>query len=159
MLPDVARGARALALGVLLLAAPPARAEDGQAAALSLVEQRRLGENLAGMGAQVAVRTTTYAVLVKRLGPEPAGALVRQQLKQALPKYQPQWNAHLAAAYASVFSAEELASLARDGKASPAAAKLAARQQQIGEDMRARSTPVLRAYVTEAMNQAFRLSK
>ncbi|WP_244193776.1 hypothetical protein [Bordetella genomosp. 12] len=150
---------RAACLALLLAAAAPLHAQDSQAAALALVEQRHLGDNLAALGAQVAIRTSTYAVLVKRLGQEQAGALVRQQLRQALPKYQPQWNAHLATAYASVFSAAELASLAREGQASAAAPKLAAHQQDIGEDMRARSTPVLQAYVTEAMNQAFKLSK
>ncbi|AHV94493.1 hypothetical protein [Bordetella holmesii] len=151
--------ARAACLTLLLAAAMPACAQDGQAAALALIAQRHLGDNLAALGAQVAVRTSTYAVLVKRLGQEQAGALVRQQLKHALPNYQPQWNANLAAAYASVFDASELASLARDGQASPVAAKFAERQRDIGEDMRVRSTPVLQAYVTEAMNQAFKLSK
>ena len=60
-----------------------------------------------------------------------------------------------AAIYARHFTAEELASLASEGRHSRHIDKLNAKQQVIGVQMQQLSTPVLIAYVSAALNSAF----
>jgi hypothetical protein len=52
-----------------------AASSDARDAALAFVEQRHIGNNLASMGWIVAIRTTTFGVLSKKLG-EPATSLL-----------------------------------------------------------------------------------
>jgi hypothetical protein len=145
----------ALSLASLLACLPAFAADlDTHAAAAAFVQQRHLGGTLPLMGYQAATRTVTFATLERKLGQDRAQTLVQQELGRALPDYQPAWDANLAAAYARYFTAAELDSLTRYGGSSPAGAKLAAAQGDVGQDMQSRSQTLLDEYVSQALSAA-----
>lgn len=139
----------------LLGAAPPALADSSQEAATEFVQRLHLGSNLKSLALATAQRTQTFAMLVSKLGAVQANELVSSELDAHAHQYESQWNANLAQAYASHFGAEELRSLAAEGRSSRYAAKLAENQAAIGAEMQRLSTPILTAYVSAAMNSAF----
>lgn len=68
--------------------------------------------------------------------------------------YQSEWDANLASAYADHMLEVELRSLARYGSSSPFAAKLRSSQAEVGSEMQARSSSLLKSYVTDALMAA-----
>jgi hypothetical protein len=138
---------------------PPARAETSQganAAALDMVTKLRLGNNMKSLGLHAAGRTQTFAAIAKSVGPDKARAIVYAELEKAAPKYQAQWDRNLAAAYAPLFSAQELQSIADQQKQSPHMAKFTAKQNEVGFAMQMKSSELLKSYVAEAMANAQR---
>lgn len=131
-------------------------AADSQAAALEMVRRLRLGENMKTIGLQAASRSQTYAIITKTVGPEKGRAVVTEELEKAAPKYQGQWDQNLASAYAPLFTAEELQSIAEKQRQSPHIKKFMAKQNEVGTAMQSKSTELLKQYVTEAITNAFR---
>jgi hypothetical protein len=131
-------------------------AADPELAALDMVKRLRLGENMKDIGLQAASRTQTYLIITKTVGPEKARAVVTEELGKAAPKYQGQWDRNLASAYAPLFSAEELQSIAEKQRQSPYINKFMSKQNEVGTAMQAKSTELLKSYLTEAMTAAFR---
>ena len=131
-------------------------AADPEAAALDMVKRLRLGDNMKAIGLQAASRSQTYLIIAKTVGPEKARAVVTEELDKAAPKYQPQWDRNLASAYAPLFSAEKLQSIAEKQRQSPHINKFMAKQNEIGAAMQSKSKGLLTDYVTEAMSSAFR---
>jgi hypothetical protein len=131
-------------------------AADPEAAALDMVKRLRLGENMKAIGLQASSRSQTYLVIAKTVGPEKARAVVTEELERAAPKYQGQWDKNLASAYAPLFSAEDLQSIAEKQRQSPHINKFMAKQNEVGAAMQSKSTELLKGYVAEAMTSAFR---
>jgi hypothetical protein len=129
-------------------------ASSAQEAALEYVTRQNLGDNLSRMASGMAIRTNTFATLVEKLGADGAKASVSRELQMSLPKYQSRWNRNLANAYAKNFSAEELTSLAKEGRGSKHFAKVMERQNTVGTEMRATSESVLTEYIAEALNNS-----
>ena len=131
-------------------------AADAATAALDMVKRLRLGENMKTIGLQAASRSQTYLIITKTVGPDKARAVVSEELDKAAPKYQGQWDKNLASAYAPLFSAVELQSIAEKQRQSPHIDKFVAKQNEVGAAMQSKSTELLKEYVTEAMTNAFR---
>jgi hypothetical protein len=112
--------------------------------AAALVHKFRLGGNLERMANSTAALTETYHML--------SSFKVTSEIHRLVPKYQPQWDANLAAAYAAHLSPAELSSLAQLGSSSPHFSKLKQEQPAVGADMKVSSTPILKALVTEALS-------
>lgn len=140
----------------LVLACSSSYAADSEAAALRMVRSLRLGDNLSMLGLQTAARTTTFQIISKSVGPDKARTLVSDELNTAKPKYQEQWDKNLAASYAPLFSAEELRSIAEKQRQSPYFSKFMSKQNEVGNAMQAKSSGLLKEYVTEALTTAFR---
>ena len=114
--------------------------------AADLVHNFRLGSNLERMAITTAQMTHTYGMV--------RSAKVADEIHRLVPKYQSQWDANLAKAYAAHLVPGELRSLAQQGSASPYFAKLQQQQSAVGADMRTSSSSVLQALVTEALGNA-----
>jgi len=130
-------------------------ASSSEQAASELVQRRQLGSNLATLGIAAAQKTQTFAMMASRLGQAETQRLVSQELEAYANQYQGQWNANLAKIYARHFTAEELTSLATQGKTSPFIGKLIEKQRVVGSEMQQLSTPLLTDYVGAALNSAF----
>jgi len=112
--------------------------------AAALVAKFGVGNNLERMANSTAALTETYHML--------SSFKVTSEIHRLVPKYQPQWNANLAKAYAAHLSPAELQSLVQLGGSSPYFSKLAQEQPAIGTDMKASSTSILKALVAEALS-------
>lgn len=138
--------------------APSAIAEPADratTAATEFVRNQHLGRNLKELAFATAQRTQTFAILASKVGTSEASNLVSNELDAHAHQFQGQWNENLAKAYAQIFTPEELASLASEGRNSKYIRKLSEKQGAVGENMQRMSTPILTAYVTAAMTSAF----
>ena len=151
----------AMTFSLATLSANPAWADDRDPnkAALAFVKQQQVGSTLELMGYRIAVTTTTFAGLAKKLGPDRSLAVLRDELHRASPEYQDKWDANLATAYAKFFTTSELNSLAHDGTSSPAAPKLVQMQGTVGQEMQSLSMPLLQDYVSKALTAALSQNK
>ncbi|MBV7535290.1 hypothetical protein KW842_05870 [Duganella sp. sic0402] len=134
---------------------PVAKSGPAETAAAEFVQQRQLGRNLKTLAGTVAVNTQTYAILVSKLGAGSAQALVSKELDAYIGQYLGKWDGNLAQIYARHFTAEELRSLASEGRNSRFMNKLASKQEVIGAEMEGQSKPILSSYVSAALNSAF----
>ena len=114
--------------------------------AADLVHNFGVGSNLERMAYSVAQATHTNGML----SPDQAAA----EIHKLLPKYQPQWDANLATAYANHLSPQELRSLAKSGRSSPYFGKLQEVQPLVSADMQLMSKDILQSLVTEALANA-----
>jgi hypothetical protein len=105
---------------------------------------------------QAASRTQTYAIAVSQIGESRARGLLVQQVQQAAPRYQDQWDRNLAASHLERLTAAELASVAELGPNSPSVPKLLSEQNAIGTAMQARSSRLLTDMVAEVLEALFR---
>jgi len=144
----------ALLAAVLLTAAPFALARPAQGPAMELVQRQQLGSNLKTIALATAQQTETFAMLASKVGAPKAKTLVSKELDSHAREFAPKWNQNLADIYARHFTADELASLAAEGKKSKYADKMVAQQGAIGGEMRRASTPILISYVTASMKTA-----
>ena len=80
------------------------------------------------------------------------------QLRLVQPKYQIQWDKNLAESYAEFFTSDELKLATYGSPSIQFANKLSAKQGGVGLSMETKSTPVLVAFVSEAMYAAFKAS-
>ena len=131
-------------------------AADPEAAALDMVKRLHLGDNMKTIGLQAALRSQTYLIITKSVGPEKGRSVVSEELERVAPKYQGQWDKNLASAYAPLFSAEELQSIAEKQRQSPHFSKFMAKQNEVGAAMQSKSTELLKSYIADAMTSAFR---
>jgi hypothetical protein len=144
-------------LVVLLTAMAPLAMADP---AHDMVMHQHLGSNLKTLAFATAQKTHTFATLASKIGISAATSLVSRELDVQAQKFQIQWDDNLAQAYARHFTAEELASLAAQGRDSKYFRKLAEKQAAIGADMQRMSTPILMTYVTDVLTAALsRMSK
>jgi hypothetical protein len=116
--------------------------------AADMVHNFGVGSNLERMADSVARATHANGSL-------PPGRS-SQEIRKLLPKYQPQWDANLAKAYANHLNAEELRSLAESGRSSPYFGKLKQVQPAVSDDMQGMSKGILQDLVTEALVNASR---
>ena len=131
------------------VAASPAPAMQQTAdPAADMVHNFGMGSNLERMANTTAAMTHTYGMV--------SAAKVTAEIHRLAPKYQAQWDANLVKAYAAHLAPNELRSLARQGSASPYFAKLRQQQAAVGVDMRASSSSILQALVTEALSNAMK---
>ena len=128
--------------------------EPGTSAML-LIKKTGMGQNLSSLGYQYAQQTTTYQIIVKNIGAEKARKLLMDEIGTALPKYQDRWDRNLADSYAEIFSPAELESLAEKPRESPYVSKLIAKQGEVGQRMQAKSTDLLKEFLSEALGSAF----
>ncbi|GFM79677.1 hypothetical protein PSCICN_03690 [Pseudomonas cichorii] len=128
--------------------------EDADDTALLFVQERHLGDSLAWLGYQVASRTVTFASLVQSIGKTQAQDLVQKELQRLQPTYQMQWDRNLAAAYAHSFTAQELQSLNQGSSSLSLMNKFKARNNEVGAQMKARSSELLKAFVAQALGNA-----
>ncbi|RMQ46942.1 hypothetical protein ALQ04_00077 [Pseudomonas cichorii] len=156
-LPAVLRSSLVL-LGTCLLLiwvlAREAQADEADDKALLLVQERHLGNSLAWLGYQVASRTVTFASLVDTMGKTQAQDRVQKELQRLQPTYQVQWDRNLAAAYAHSFTAQELQSLNEGSSSLSLMNKFKARNNEVGAQMKARSSELLKAFVAQALGNA-----
>lgn len=136
-------------LGGTAFAAAPATE-----AAREFVVKSQAGASLGPIALSAAKRTNTYGQLIAQIGSQEAEKSVTAAIKGLLPKYQPQWEQHLVEAYEQSFSAQELASLASEGRGSKYADKVMSKQPEIGKAMQASARPVLIELVSEALKVA-----
>ena len=146
------RTSTALAFVLLLSLASVASAETTVSpAARAFVAKQHLGNNLPQFAQVLAKTTVTYAMVAEKIGPADTKKALDEQITQLLPKYQPQWDLNLAEAYQQSFTDEEMAPLAAEGRASKYASKVSAKQQEVSDRMQAKSTPLLKALITDAL--------
>ncbi|WP_268797422.1 hypothetical protein [Pseudomonas huanghezhanensis] len=127
--------------------------------ALVFVQDHHLGESLGWLGYQVASRTVTFATIVDAVGRTQAQTLVQDELQSLQPRYQPEWDRNLAAAYAQSFTPEELKQLDVGEPAQPLANKFRTKQRDVGMDMKGRSSELLKVYVSTALDSALKKAK
>lgn len=138
---------------ILLTLSLPSFAADANAVAF--VKQRQLGKNLGTIAFALASSTVTFAGIVSAVGMQNAQTLVREKLNLIQPKYQVQWDENLAVSYAEFFTSNELKSATYGRPSAQVARKFSTKQDDVGQSMRTKSTPVLTAFVSEAMYAAF----
>ncbi len=141
----------AISLG---LATSGVRADETDDTALAFVQQRHLGEGLGWLSYQLASRTAVFASLVDTLGKPRAQALVQGELQRLQPLYQGQWELNLASAYAHSFSAEELRQLNEGQGDATLRSRLKARNNEVSQEMKARSSDLLSEFVNRALQNA-----
>ena len=141
----------------IALGSPSVHAQSDQATAIQFLQKSKINANLYLLSHNVIMKTTTFQIMVKNGGLLEAQNLVLQNMRQVLPKFQPQWDANMAEIYAKHFSSAELQSLADEGLKSPWAQKLQPSlvQDAIGNEMRERSTAILQAAAGEVLSKAF----
>lgn len=142
--PDVA-AARAVA-------ADPAATPDQLA--LAMVQGNRLGANLESMANRGARLSVTYAMAVQALGPAQADAAIADQIKARIYLYQPQWDANLAAAYASQMTPEQMRSITLEGKKSRHFEDFLLVRTAVSTSMREQSTPILEDLLVKSLAAA-----
>ncbi|MEO5933987.1 MAG: hypothetical protein ABIQ08_10600 [Duganella sp.] len=125
-----------------------------QGAASEFVHRQGLGRNLRTLAQAAVNKTNTFAMLASKLGTSEAQLLVSKELDAYALQFESQWNANLAEIYARHLSAEELASLASEGRKSRYIDKLNAKRDVIGTEMQRLSQPILIAYVSAALGSA-----
>jgi len=138
-----------------LLYCSAAFATSSQDAASVFVSHFQMGKDLQKIAVAASSRTQTYRMVEATLGAEKARVVVSNEIGKVLPKYQTQWNQNLAKAYANYLTAEELTSLAEQGRNSKYFSKLRSMQPAIGSDMKALSEPILIELVTTALSNVF----
>ncbi len=119
-----------------------------------MVENLRLGDNISGMSYRYAARTPAYRSIVRSVGLDQAAVLVKEEIRRIRPKYQEQWNRNLAAAYAESFAPDEIESIAVMGRASPYAANLSTKRNEVGRSMQEKSTGLLNEILAESLKGA-----
>ena len=124
-------------------------------AASSLVSKQNLGANILVIAMTTVSRTQTFKIITYTVGESAGHALVKSEIERLAPKYQKAWDKNLTTAYADVFSAEELTSVARDGRSSKYFEKFSSLQGKVGEKMQFMSTPILSEFVAEVLNNVF----
>lgn len=139
------------AIGLMLALSGVAQAAGPLDAARDLVAKQSLGVAMLPMGLAAAIRTETYAGIVKQIGPEKAQALLEEELKRAAPTYRKQWDENLAQAYSQFYSAAELKSVAQKGDAAPEAPKFQKGANEVGAAMMQLSSPLLSQYVADVL--------
>lgn len=116
--------------------------------AADLVRKFRMGANLE----QMAIATATMTHTSGSVRAEDVAAEVRR----LAPKYQAQWDQNLAKAHAAHLSAEQLRSIAAEGRGSSSYPALEQNRQAISADMKATSSPILQQLVAEALTNVVR---
>lgn len=125
---------------------PATQVQSSSDPAADLVRNFRMGANLEQMANDVAASTHTYATV--------SPTAVKARIRQLVPKYQAEWDANLAKAYAARLSPDELRSLAKEGRQSPFYSRLERQRPAIAEDMKAASGGLLQRLVSEALTGA-----
>lgn len=145
----------ALALTLLCALSNGAFAETpSQRDAKAFVNQTQIGRNLRGIALSVAKQTISFTTLAGKLGRADASVAVSKEIDALLPRYQSRWDENIAQAFEKTFTAEELSSLASEGRSSKYAEKVREQQDKIGMAMESSSKPILTEIVSEALNSA-----
>lgn len=140
---------------VILLLAYPSKGASTEQDAITFIEQTGLGNNLSSFALKTAIRTQTFGVITAELGQTKGYSLVQKHVEKSVKTHQEEWNRNLALSYLDHFSAAELKSILKEEEASPYVDKLRVKQGEVGASMQKRSTELLKAVVTEAMQNAY----
>jgi hypothetical protein len=147
---------RALAVAAALaIQAAPAPAASVDAALRMVTGAPRLNASFGAMVYESALKAPTYLMIVARIGPEQAQAVVRAEAARAVPRHQDEWDQNLARAWAPLLTDAQCASLARLGGSSPFRARFEAAAPRGGAAMEASSGPLLNRTVAEIMYASY----
>jgi hypothetical protein len=124
-------------------------------AAIAMVNELHLSNNLPQLVASAATKTQTFAQFLAKVGPVQGAQIFKSHMDSVLIKYQGQWNTNLAMAYAEHFTAKEMISLTKEKKASPYASALVERQHDVGLSMQRLSTDLLIKITSEVVAGAY----
>jgi hypothetical protein len=139
-----------------LVAIPDAAiASADRDAAAAMIKELHLGNNLRLLVLTAASKTETFHMILAHTGPVQGPQLIQSHIDAVLPKYQGQWDANLAAAYAEHFTAKEMTSLVKDKQASPYMSALRDRQHDVGTSMQRISSDLLIKITTEVLAGAY----
>lgn len=127
---------------------------DGCTPALDLVKRFHMGKVLLSSASAAAHGTVTYGVLIRRYGPDQGERRLQHALAAWVPIYQVRWNNHLANVYCRLMTADQLRSLARLGKASPAAMRFRQLHDEVLKLMKPGATTILVDFMTSALREA-----
>jgi hypothetical protein len=124
-------------------------------AAAAMIKELGLGNNLPVLILTVLSKTETFRMFLADAGPIRGPRLIQSHIDAVVPKYQGQWDANLAAAYAEHFTAKEMISLAKDKQASPYMSALRDRQHDVGTSMQRLSSDLLTKITSEVLGGAY----
>ena len=130
----------------------PAKASDSPA--LRLVRERRMGQNLGTLAWDIARASNSLGVVAEKYGADKATAVMAVEIQKLVPKYIERWEENMADAYAHQLTADELTSIAKEGRQSPHFQKLMAAQSAVGQEMRTSGRPIVEELVTKAFSNA-----
>lgn len=130
----------------------PAKASDSPA--LRLVRERRMGQNLGPLAWDIAKASHSLGVVAEKYGADKATAVMAVEIQKLVPSYIERWEETMADAYAHQLTADELTSLAKQGRQSPYFQKLIASQSAVGQEMRATGRPIVEELVAKAFSNA-----
>lgn len=139
-------------IAMLVCSAVNASQEDD---AIKFVESTEPEINLKYLSVQAARNTSTFRMIVNKVGKEKAKNLLNSELDKSIIKYQNQWNRHLAHVYLEYFTPDELSSLTMDKGKSPYSGKLVKNQKEVGASMKKQSSKLLTTVVTEAVTNSY----
>lgn len=136
---------------------PLVHAQSDQTVAMQFLQKTKINLNLYMLSHNVIINTTTFQIMVKNGGLQKAQNLVLQNMRQVLPKFQPQWDANMAEIYVKHFSSVELQSLADEGLKSPWVQKMQSPvvQDVVGNEIREKSSALLQEAAAEVLSRAF----
>lgn len=120
-----------------------------------MLRENKMTRNFAAMCQHLISRMTTYQLMAASMGVSKANALIVDEMKTILPKYQDTWDKNLAKAYAPHLSDEEMNSIASLKLQSPFAQKIPQIQDKVGPEMQRLSNDLLVKTTSEIMSAAF----
>ena len=149
-----------LATLMMLIAAPtmaqsPSSPAPRQADAASTVAQAMAPrEQLRGLVLATLSRTTTAAIIERKLGPDATSTLFKAETAKVVDRYGDEWADLLAAAYRETLTQAELETAQGAFRSGDRAAMIPL-MQRVGPLMQERATPLLQKAATEALATAY----
>ena len=130
----------------------PAKASDSPA--LRLVRERHMGQNLGPLAWSIAKGSSSLGLVAEKYGTDKATSVMAVEIQNLVPNYIERWEEKLAEAYAHQLSADELASLTKQGNQSPYLQKLTSAQSAVSQEMQQTGRPIVEEIVTKAFSNA-----
>jgi len=124
-------------------------------AAAAMIKELHLGNNLQVLVLTTLSKTETFHMFLVDAGPVRGPSLIQSHIDAVLPKYQGEWDANLAAAYAEHFTAKEMISLTNLKQGSPYVSALRDRQNDVGISMQRLSRDLLIKITAEVLGGAY----
>jgi NAD-dependent oxidoreductase involved in siderophore biosynthesis len=131
---------------------------QSEASALKMVKALNLGSNLATMSFRFAKLTHTQMGVAMNVGPALADQWLNEEIANALPKCQDQWDINLAQSWQPLLTDAEFESIAKLKQQSPDLAKFKSVYGQVNGTMQAKSTKLMTDMVTEIITKTMERS-
>jgi hypothetical protein len=147
----------AMFLAVPATAQPPASSKADTASAIAQAMAPR--EQMRGLVRATLSRTTTAAMIERKLGTDATSTLLAAETAKVVDRYGDEWSALLAAAYRDTLTPKELEDAQAAFRSGDRTAMVPL-MQRVGPVMQQRATPLLNKAATEALAAAYeRMSK